>query len=812
MYSFVLDLRLALRRLRNSPGFTFVAILTLALGIGANAVVFSAIDSLLLRRLPIKQPERVFSLGRRVGHDVSFSYPDYRDFRDRNHTLSGLIACRPNVAGLHIGGARGQAARVWLYEASGNYFSMLGIRPYLGRFFTPGEDRAPDANPVAVLSFSSWNSRFHADPNIVGKMVALNGLSFTVIGVAPRGFQGTELWLAPEIWIPMSMQRVIEGGYWLDKRSTYNTWIVGRVKGGVRPEQADADLNTIAQQIAHDYSKTDTNLALELARPGFGGNFLGRPVRAFLLGLSLLAGLVLLAACTNLGSLLAARVADRYRELGIRIAVGARRITILRQLLTEAALLALAGGVVGIGLNLLLVQFIGRIQLPMDLPIQLVISSDARDLLFALAISLATTVGFSVAPARQIWRTDPNTALKSTEPLIKLSRRWALRDILLGLQIAICCVLVTACFTSLLGLRRAHHTSLGFDRHNVVLAGFDPALAGHSEAEAALVQHRIAEQVSQIPGVISASYANAIPLGTDHSATTVFNEKDVDLNFANGVRATYYSVAPGYFASAGTNLLAGRDVRWQDDAHAPLVAVINTAFAKRVFGTLDVVGKHFRNGSSKDLTEVIGIVEDGKYRTLMESSEPVVFFPIAQVPNTATMLVVRSAHPDPNLPREIRNVIHQADPAMPVYSLGPWEEMLAYALFPARAATVALTAFGILGLMLAITGIYGLAAYSVARRMRELGIRIALGAQQRQVLRAALGKTFVVLATGSAVGLALGIAAGKVLAQVVYQASASDPVVLVSVAATMILVGLVATVIPARRAVTLDAVQLLRQE
>ena len=612
----------------------------------------------------------------------------------------------------------------------------------------------------------------------------------------------------------MSMQRIIEGSYWLDQRSTYNTWIAGRVKDGVTLQQVTANLNTIAQQIAHDYPKTDTNLAVELARPGFAGDLLGRPVQAFLLGLSLLAGLVLLAACTNLGSLLAARVADRYRELGIRIAVGARRITILRQLLAEAGLLALAGGVAGIGLNLLLVRLIGRIQLPMDLPIQLVISSDNRVLLFALVVSLATTVVFGIAPARQIWRTDPNTALKSTQPLTSFSRRWALRDILLGLQVAICCVLVTACFTSLRGFRHAMHTSLGFDPQNVVLAGFDPALAGHSPAESAEIQRRIAEQVSHLPGVILASYANTVPLGIDHSATTVFNDKVADLNSANGVSATYYSVAPGYFASAGTSLLAGRDVQWHDDPKAPPVAIVNVTFAKNVIGTADAVGKYFRRGfnASSPLAEVIGVVEDGKYSALTENPTAAVFFPIAQVPNTDTMLVVRSATSDPNLIGEIRNVIRQQDPAMPVYSLGPWEEMLGLALFPARAATVALTAFGILGLMLAVTGIYGLAAYTVARRMRELGIRVALGAQQRQVLRAALGRTFVLLTAGSVVGLLLGVAAGKVLASVVYQASADDPVVLISVAVTMMLVGLAATAIPARRAVTVDTVRLLRQE
>jgi predicted permease len=812
MYSFALDLRLALRRLRNSPGFTLVAVLTLALGIGANAVVFSAINSLLLHRLPIAQPERVFFL-EGPGGDVSVSYPDYRDLRDRNSAFSGLFTYRINVAGFQMGGSNAaQAERVWFYEASGNYFPTLGIKPYLGRFFTPAEDHVPDANPVAVISYASWNSRFHANPNIVGRTITLNKHTFTIIGVAPRGFQGTELLFAPEMWVPISMVGGVESFSLLEARGAHGIWAAGRLQDGVTPQQATANLNAIARQLAREYPNADTNLQFELTRPGLVGDMLGKPMRAFLLGLSLLAGLVLLAACTNLGSLLAAQVADRHRELGIRIAVGARRAAILRQLLTEAAVLALAGGAVGIALDLMLVRLIGRIQLPMDLPLQLVVSSDNRVLFFALLISLATTLVFSIAPARQIWRTDPNEALKSAQPLISSRRRWALRDVLLGLQVAICCILVTACFTSLRGLTRALHTSFGFDPRNVILAGFSPALDGHSKVEAAEIQRNIAERVSHLPGVVSASYANTIPLSLDGSTTVVFNDKVTEFNNAHGISANYFSVAPGYLSAAGTRLLAGRDVHWEDDTHSPPVAVVNVTFAKRVIGTTDAVGKYFRQSMNATPTEVVGVVEDGKYEALTEGPRPAVFFPVTQLPSGDTMLVVRGATSDAGLTTAIRNVVHQVDPAMPVYSLGPWDEMLSYALFPARAATVALTAFGILGLMLAVTGIYGLAAYTVARRMRELGIRVALGAQQRQVLRAALGRTFVLLTAGSVVGLLLGVAAGKVLASVVYQASASDPVVLMAVAVTMMLVGLAATAIPARRAMTVDTVWLLRQE
>lgn len=809
----VRDIRYAVRQLRRSPGFAAVAILTLALGIGANAVVFSGISSLLFERLPIANPERVFFLEKPGGHGgANASYPVYRDLRDRNATFSGLITCRLNVIGLEVGGASGQASRVWLYEASGNYFSTLGIKPYLGRFFTPEEDRVPGTNPVAVLSYASWNSRFHGDPDVVGQKVTINGHPFTVIGVARPGFQGTELWFAPEMWVPISMVKTVEGWSWLDDRFSRNTWILGRLKDGITSQQATANLNTVAHQLAEEHPKSDTNLGFELARPGLLGNIMGGPTRAFLFGLSLLAGLVLLAACTNLGSLLAARVTDRYREFGIRVAIGARRFTILRQLLVEAMVLALAGGWLGIGVNLVLLRLIGKIEFPMDIPIQLVISSDPWVLLFALVLSLGTVLVFVIAPARQIWRTDPHAAVTSMPPFTTVSRRWAFRDILLGLQVAICCVLVTACFTSLRGLQRALHASFGFNPENVVLAGFDPSLAGRNEEQSARLQRNIADEAAHLPGVVSAGYANSVPLSLDSNSTTVFNDKISDFNFANGVDAALYEISPGYLGSAGTRLLAGRDVRWEDDAKAPLVAIVNLTFAKEVLGTLDAVGKRFRVGASPNLTQIVGLVEDGKYEALTEVPHPAVFFPISQMPNPTTMLVVRADRFDPGLATEIRNTIRRQDPAVPVYSLGPWREILGLALFPARAATIGLTAFGILGLLLAVTGVYGLAAYSVARRVREIGIRVALGCQQRKLLGVVLGRAIVLLAAGSGVGLLLGVAAGKVLAQVVYQASADDPVVLISVAITMILVGVVSTAIPARRAAKVDPMVALRDE
>lgn len=808
MQNFIQDVRYALRQLQKSPGFAAVAVLTLILGIGANVVVFGVLSALLLHPLRIENPEQVFTLQHQGAQDINSSYPDYRDVRDRNHTFSNLATYRVARIGLE---APDGAHPVWGYEASGNYFDMLGVKPLLGRFFHQADDLTPGGSPYVVLSYSCWKDRFSGDPNIAGKTVLLNKQPYTVLGVAPKYFNGLERFFWPEVWVPIMNEEQIEGYNWIKNRNDFDAWVAGRLKPGVTPQQAEADLNNIAAQISHDYPQTDEHLNYRLTRPGFLGDALGGPVHGFIIGVMLLAVLVLLAACANLGGLFAARTSDRGRELAIRIAIGSTRSRIFRQLLTESVVVSVLGGVVALFLAKVLLAALTQWHPPTDLPIQFLVEPDRAVYFFGFAVAVLTGLIFGTIPARQIWKTDPNHALRSGSSPSLIGRRWAIRDLLLGFQIAICCLLVTASFVSLRGLERTFRTPLGFNPNGVTLATFDLHLANYSDADAAPVQKRLLEQVAALPGVTAAAYSNSTPLSVDASTTGIFAEGTTD--FRSSTRkfiATYYQVSPRFFNATQTRLLVGRDFTWQDDAKAPRVAIINATFARKLFGTTQVIGKHFLAGGP--LLEIVGVTEAGKYETVTEDPDAALFFPILQRPNTSTVLVVRSRLNSAEMIPAIRQAIANVDASIPVFSISSWPDALGLMLLPARAATVALGIFGALAMMLAVTGIFGLASYTVSKRVRELGIRMALGAQSKQVLHAALGRTFALLLLGSSAGLMLGFAATKLLASIVYQASASDPVVLVSVAATMALVGLASAFLPARRALTIHPMELLREE
>lgn len=801
------DVRYALRQLRKSPGFAAVAVITLALGIGANVVVFGVLNALLLHPLDIPHPEQVYSVQHRAAQDISTSYPDYRDVRERNTVFSALSMYRVARIGLE---APDGAHPVWGYEASGNYFDMLGVKPILGNFFHASDEGAAGASPFVVLSYNCWKDRFASDPSIVNKVIRLNKHPYTVVAIAPRDFNGVERFYWPEVWVPITNVKEIEGYNWIQHRSDQNAWVAGRLKPGVAPTEAEANLNSIAAQLAREYPGTDEHLSFRLSKPGFLGDSLGGPLRAFMLGLMLLAAMVLLASCANLGGMFAARAADRSRELAIRMAIGSSRPRIFRQLLTEAIVISLAGGLVALLLGNILLNVLTQWHPPSDIPIQLLVRPNWGVYFFAFAVALATGLIFGLVPARQIWNADPNLALRSGSTPI-LGRRWALRDALLALQIALCCLLVTASFVSLRGLARTFQLPLGFNPDGVTLAAFDLQLANYNGAEAGAVQQRLLEQVAKLPGVTAAAYGNSVPLSIDQSNTSIFAEGTKDFRASTEkLNSTYYQVAPGYFTAIGAPLLAGRDITLADNNKAPKVAVVNETFARKLTGNAQAVGKRFIRGDNT--IEIVGIVPDGKYQTLTEDPDAAVFFPIAQSPNTSTVLVVRSRLNSAEMIPAIRQAIANVDASIPVFSIGSWQDALGLMLLPARAATVALGIFGALAMMLAVTGIFGMASYTVSKRVRELGIRIALGAQSKQVLRAALGRTFALLLVGSGAGLLLGFAATKLLASIVYQASANDPVVLVAVVVTMAVAGLASASLPAKRALSIHPMELLREE
>lgn len=800
------DARYAARTLRRSPAFAAVAVLSLALGIGANTVVFTFLNALILRPLPVDRPEELVTV--MDGRGMTQSFPTYRELRDRNTTMSGVAGIRFAPMGFDTGSG---PRRVWGYLVTGNYFDVLGVRPAVGRFFHAEDDRAPGASPLAVLSYAAWQSRYGGDPAVAGRTVRINKLPYTVLGVAPRGFIGTEAFYQAEVWVPITMQPQIEGrASWLDNRSMGNTMIVGRLRPGVRAQRAADNLNAIAQDLARRFPIQNSGIHLRLVQPGLLGDNLRGPAKAFLGGIMLLAGLALLAACANLASLLGARATDRHFEIAIRISIGAGRGRVLRQLLTEAFALSLAGGGAGCALAFGALKLIAAVPTPSGLPVKPDFAPDPRVLLFALAASLATGLIFGLAPARRAAAVDPNGSLRGSGPGNR-QRRWAARDCLLAAQVALCCFLVTASFVALRGLGRALETPIGMEPAGLNVAAFQLGLAQYGAQDGAEFQRRALDAVSRLPGVTAAAFGNSVPLDLNQSSTEVYRDRTVDFRTANRLRASWYSVSPGYLETIGTKLLAGRDFTWRDDARAPAVAIVNETFARKVMGTRDAVGKRFLAGP-REPVEVVGVAQDGKYQSLTEDARSAMFRPALQEYDEATVLLARSPLPEAEMARALQRAVGSLDPQLPFYALGSVRQMLDLAYLPARGATLALGAFGVLALVLAITGISGVAAYTVSRRVREIGIRVAVGARAGQVLRSVLGRTGVMLAAGSAAGLVLGLASARLLASIVFQASPRDPLVIGGVVATMAMAALVSAWIPARRAISIDPIRSLRHE
>ncbi|MFP5248591.1 MAG: ABC transporter permease [Acidobacteriota bacterium] len=802
------DLKLAIRQLAKSPGFAVTAILTLALGIGANAVVFSVLNALVLRPVNVPHAQNLYMVQRYQW--PSQSYLDYLDLRDRNRTFESLIACQiMGAVGVDTGG---NPSTAWPYLASGNYFDALGIQPYLGRFFHASDEKGKNSAPYAVLSYAYWHTHFHADAGVVGRQVDINKHPFTILGVAPAGFRGTELFFAPALWIPLVEAPILQGSDNLKYRGNHSPWVLGRLKPGVSPAEATADLNAIGAWLSKTYPADDEGITFSLARPGLVGDMLGGPARAFMAGLMLLAGLILLAACANLGSLFAARAADRAKEMALRLSLGARRRIVVRQLLTEAWLVSLAGGVIGLGGGLVILHALSAWQPIPNVPINVPVNPDVRTYVVALLLALASGFLFGLAPVGQVLRADPWQVMRSGGNAMGGMRRLALRDVLLVLQIAICAVLVTSSLVAVRGLLRSLHSNFGFDPRNTVLAQTDLHMAGYTEDRIPQVQRRMLEAAAALPGVTAASQISQIPLGLGAGDSYVYTDATTDYRPTNYIAdAMDYNTSPGYFAAARTRMLAGRDFAWSDTKTAPTVAIVNRQFAVKVFGSVQkAVGGHFKFWGG-NRAEVVGVVENGKYRTLTEDQQPAMFFPLLQHGESDCYLVVRSNRDPAEIARGLERALHGIDSGVPLL-ISPWSAEMDTALFAARVATVALGVLGLLGAMLAVTGIFGMASYVVSKRLRELGIRVALGARQKEILGAALGRAFRLLIVGSIAGLALGVLGARVLAHIVYQATSKDPVVLSSVVVAMLLLGMLAAVIPARRALAVDPMILLREE
>jgi predicted permease len=803
------DVRFSLRVLRKSPGFAITAVLTLGLAIGANAVVFGVLNAFVLRPLNVPNAQTLYGIERASDKFGFESYPNYLDLRDRNRSFDGLAAFNIAAAGLDAGGNPSPA---WVIEASGNYFDVLGIRPYLGRFFHSSDEHGPNSAPYVVLTYAYWHSHFQDDRGVIGRRVRLNKHPYTIVGVAPPDFHGTIVFFHPDFFVPIVNQEHVDGVDNLNLRG--KRWIfssIGHLKTGVTEAQAVADLNSIGAYLEKTYPKDDGKMTFTLARPGLYGDALGPPVRAFLTGLMLLAGLILLAACANLGSLFAARAADRSRELALRLALGSSQSRIFRGMLTEALLISLAGGALGLWGSVLLLDALSAWHPFSRFPFHVPVNPDATVYLVALLAALASGFLFGAAPVRQVLRTDPYQVVKSGS-VVRIGSRITIREVLLAVQIAICAVLVTSSMVAVRGLGRTLEGNFGFEPRNTILTSSALDMAGYRGDQVPAMEKRMIDAVKTIPGVQSVGLIDRIPLVERSNVSNVFTGETADLRPSNAAaEAVMYSISPEYFHAARTALLSGRTVAWRDDKNAPRVAVVNREFARRIFGSPQTaLGSYFKMQEGTRI-RVVGIVEDGKYNSLTGDPEPAMFLPILQSPSSSLSLVARSALDPLQLAGAIRSKVRELDSGLPVF-IETWNRGLDINLFPSRMATVSLSVLGVMGAMLSITGIFGVAAYSVSRRLKELGIRMALGAQRTGVLEAALGRAFKLLAFGSAAGLILGLLASRVLGSIVYQASPRDPLVLAGVVLVMAFVGLLATWIPAQRALLLDPATLLHEE
>jgi predicted permease len=803
------DVRLASRQLRKSPGFTIAAVCTLALAIGANAVVFGIMDGLVLRPLNVPQAESLY--GTQYGDNPTWrSYPNFLDLRDRNRSFEELASF--NFA-LGVAVDTGKDAVIANgFAATGNYFDVLRVHPYIGRFFHASDEHGPDSAPFVVLAYGYWHSRFQDDRSIVGGTVLLNKHPYTIIGVAPPGFQGTLMFVNPDFFMPIVNQDQLGSGYPTGRRDTAEIFeVFGHLKPGVTPAQAMADVDSVGTYLEKTYPKEIAHRSTILDREGLTSFTNG--AHAFVAGLMLLAGLILLAACANLGSLFAARAADRSREVALRLALGSSRKRILRQLLTEAVLISLAGGTLGVLGSVVLLRRLSVWQPIAGAPIHLPVTPDAKLYWFALVLALASGFLFGIVPVRQVLRANPYEIVKAGSGA-RIGRRVTVRDVLLVVQIAICAVLVTSSMVAVRGLVRSLHSNFGFEPSNTMLSSVNLATAGYSGDQVPAMQRRMIDAMKTIHGVEAAGLVNGYPplvygAGTKES---VFKEDAGDLKAANAAIMPYrYDISPGYFDAAGTSLLAGRSLSWHDDKNAPAVAVINREFAEKIFGSVtNAVGRNYKLQDGTRV-QVVGVVENGKYQVLTENQEPAMFLSFLRSPLSWAYFVVRSKRDPQEIAAAMRAKIREVDTGLPADAQS-WTSLLDTVLFPARVATMALGVLGMMGAVLSITGIFGMAAYSVSKRMRELGIRTALGAQRKEILQAALGRPLKLLAFGSAAGLLLGIFATKVLAFIVYQATPRDPLVLSGVVLAMLILGLIATWIPARRALSVNPLILLREE
>jgi predicted permease len=825
MQSFWHDLRYAARTLRNSPGFTIIAIITLGLGLAVNTTVFSVINGLILRPLPVPHPEQIAVLAMQQAGTPGFqrfSYPDYQDLRQQTDAFSDIVGYRPTLAGLTVDGKGDHCV---LSRVTGNYFSALGIPPAAGRLILPTEGQTPGADPILVLGYSFWQKRFGGDLSIVGKQVALNGHSVTVVGVAPKGFHGLYAMVDMDGYLPFSATIGSKGAA---EDSVEQTWtrrqertltLVGRLKPGLTVRQAQAPLNVVAQRLAEQHPDTDKGITIQafpekLARPEpDADNTLPAIAAAF----TVLAALVLLVACFNIANVLLVRAAVRQREMGIRAAMGAGRGRLVRQHLTESLLLAILGGCAGLLLANWAAGFLSSLPLGTDLPISFDFQPDLRVYAFALLAVLITGAIVGIIPALRVARSDVNAVLREGgRSASEGPRRHLVRNTLVVAQLAGSLLLLIVAGLFVRSLDKAQQMYLGYSPDHVLDLTVDPEQIGFNETQGRAFYREVDARISAIPGVVSVGQAFSVPLGVISADDPIFVEGRTIEPGKQPPTVMYNPVTPGYFDTVRLPLQSGRKFTEADNEKAPDVAVINQAMAAKFWPNENPLGKRFSTkGSQGPFREVIGLMQTGKYKNVIEDPpEPFFYVPLAQNYVAYRTIHVRTSVPPESLQRQIEAQVRELAPGVPLSQVQTMSQALqgVNGFFFFRFGAQLTGTMGLLGLILAVVGVYSVVSYAAAQRTHEIGIRMALGAEPHDILRMVLRQSIAIIALGLAIGLAAALAGTRAIANLIIGIKPTDPVTFASVAVLLSAIAIAACWIPARRATRVSPLTALRYE
>jgi predicted permease len=817
------DLHHGCRILRRNPGFTAVAVVSLAIGIGANSAMFSVADAFLLRPLPVERPGDVVTIGATseiipgIARSIASSYPDYADLRDHNQSFDSVVA----YALLGIGYAtRPDEPRklAWVSPVTGNFFTAMGVEPAMGRAFRPEEDQVPGRDAVLVMSYDTWQQQFAADPSIQGKRLWLGGIEFTVIGVAQPRFTGMTHYVHPAFYVPMMMwPRLGRDGAVdpLHARDVRSLTVKARLKPGVSLAQARQEVSTIAANLEKAYPDTNRNRRLAVYSE-FQARLLQEPADSVLgATLLLLAVAVLLVACANVGGLMMSRAPVRAREIAMRMAIGAGRPRLIRQLLTESLLIALVGGALGLLIGYQGVTLFSQIQIPSDLPIKIVIQMDQRALLVSLGVALGSVILFGLIPAIQTTRADLTSVMKARDAAPGGVRLWG-RSLLVAGQVTVALVLLTVAAFSYLGFRHDLSSDPGFRVDHLLTMGFDPGLAGYTPLQTEQFYKELVRRARSAPGVRNAALASFVPLTVEPDGGAIVPEGYQLPRGQESVGLNINRVDENYFDTTGVRLVAGRNFRETDDLKMPLVAIVNETLAGHYWPGQSAVGKRVRWGNSNGpWVEIAGVAATGKYIYLGESPQEFLYVPWRQHPRDHLILLAESAGSPAALAAPLRELVRTLDAAQPIFDVRTMEE-----LFEVRATKVArvlmqtVAFMGLMGLALALVGLYGLVAYSVNRRTREIGIRIAIGADRASVVLMVVRRGLTLTLSGALVGMVTSIGAGRLLGAVFDNAFTTLGTVLtcLAVALAMLVVTMLAAYVPARRASRVDPTVALRYE